>query len=737
MSACALTYFGITMAKRYCLLLLMLAAWPLAAQDLSAIQKIKEAIASRNGKEKFNALCQLAWEYRVAQPDSGIYYAKQAFELGKSLTLAGIAEPINLIGLSSYHKGNVLDAYENFKMAMALAEENTDSTQIAHSHNNMGRLFQEQAMMKRSLEHLHMALEIFQTTGDSLGSGFVYHNLGNYYAIENDWSSAETHYNKALAIRLMLGHAHETVSTLLQLGRLHISHKKYDAALRQFLQADSIAGPVPDFLLKADIEEEIARGYLLTQRLNEAERLAADGLNKIEATGNKRLLPKAHLTLGQVLYARGNETLAREHFNQAIAASTSPHDLNTKLEAYFLLWQIARPDARAEMFEYYTHYMNLKDSIRGMEARQRESQLQFQLEIERKDAENAILKAKEERKSFIISVQVVLIIVVVAFAFNLIRGRQKILNANKLLDQKNQEVEYVNNLLAHKTVTLENHMTAIMNFSKNRNIALGNLALAAKDIASITAHKLSISQVSIWLYNDTDQCIETIAGYNLHHQAFVPAMKVHFSDAPQYFSTIKRERLLVSDEARSNPATRELTHSYFEPNNIYSLLDATFSLDGHLRGLLCCEHQHTVRYWTTEDKLFVSSIADIISLALRSAQRLEYEKHIKDQNKKIASLNEVLEERVKQRTQALEAQNKRLSEYAFINSHMLRGPVSRVLGLINLIQREPVARELDLMAHLVKSSVELDQIVKKITMALNDGVPLSIEELKKNEDNPK
>lgn len=721
------------MVKQSLLCLFILATWPLAAQDLSTIQKLKQTLNAQKGEEKFNALCQLAWAYRVAHPDSGIYYARQAYDLGQAINVKGIAEPLNLMGLSNYHKGNILNAYENFTAALSIAKEKNDSVQVAHSNNNIGRLFMEQGMMPRSLDHLQTAMRIFTSIYDSSGCAFAHQNLGNYYRSLNKSSESESSYKRALNLRLGLGatSAPEAVSTLLQLGRLYMANNNYEKALAQFVKADSIGGWIDDTLLKADVREQMAECYLQIQQLDKAEVMALDGLSKIIKTGNARLLPKTYLTLGKLEQQRANMTKAREYYSKSLAVSNSGNDLNTRLEAYYLLWQTASPTRPQEGFKDYTNYMNLKDSIRSMEARQRESQLQFQLEIERKDAENNILKAKEERKSFIIAAQVVLLIVGVTFVVSLIRNKRKILKANRKLDEKNHEVENVNTLLANKTITLENHMTAIMDFSKNKNIALGNMEQAARDIVSITARKLNINQVSIWLYNDKEACIETLAVYNLHQNTFVPNMKLRFQDAPQYFNTIKRERILVSDEARSNPSTREFTEHYFKPNNIYSLLDATFSLDGHLTGLLCCEQQETVRYWTTEDKLFVSSIADIISLALRSAQRLEYEKRIKEQNRKIAGMNEVLEERVKQRTVELEDQNRKLSEYAFINSHLLRGPVSRILGLINLIKLEPVVQELELMDHLTKSGTELDHIVKKITMALNDGVPLTIEELKK------
>jgi signal transduction histidine kinase len=129
--------------------------------------------------------------------------------------------------------------------------------------------------------------------------------------------------------------------------------------------------------------------------------------------------------------------------------------------------------------------------------------------------------------------------------------------------------------------------------------------------------------------------------------------------------------------------------------------------------------------------ILFQTISDIITLSFRTAQRLDCEKHIKEQNRQIASMNEDLEERVQQRTQELAAQNKKLAEYAFINSHLLRGPLSRILGLINVIDQEHNPKETELISLLRKSGNELDEIIKKITETLNEGEYLSVKELRK------
>lgn len=95
---------------------------------------------------------------------------------------------------------------------------------------------------------------------------------------------------------------------------------------------------------------------------------------------------------------------------------------------------------------------------------------------------------------------------------------------------------------------------------------------------------------------------------------------------------------------------------------------------------------------------------------------------LKAQSEEIRSINESLEIRVKERTQVLEEKNKQLAEYAFINSHVLRAPVSTMLGLINLISYSNLpVEDQKIYNHLLDTAKVLDTIIYKINHAIKNG----------------
>lgn len=92
-------------------------------------------------------------------------------------------------------------------------------------------------------------------------------------------------------------------------------------------------------------------------------------------------------------------------------------------------------------------------------------------------------------------------------------------------------------------------------------------------------------------------------------------------------------------------------------------------------------------------------------------------------NIRMMEANENLEKLVAERTSVLEEQNQRLSDYAFHNAHKLRAPLASILGLVNLMHKNPSTDDFDiLLEHLKKSSDDLDRVVRSINKTLQEGL---------------
>lgn len=78
----------------------------------------------------------------------------------------------------------------------------------------------------------------------------------------------------------------------------------------------------------------------------------------------------------------------------------------------------------------------------------------------------------------------------------------------------------------------------------------------------------------------------------------------------------------------------------------------------------------------------------------------------------------------KVQTEALELQNKKLLEIAWVQSHEVRAPLARIMGLIDVLHRYPEDK-IDVKAslnHIIQSAHDLDGIIRKIVRKTEEVV---------------
>jgi signal transduction histidine kinase len=111
-----------------------------------------------------------------------------------------------------------------------------------------------------------------------------------------------------------------------------------------------------------------------------------------------------------------------------------------------------------------------------------------------------------------------------------------------------------------------------------------------------------------------------------------------------------------------------------------------------------------------------------MELQLRNEELSLANRELTALNERVHHSNEVLEHRVDERTVELTERNKTLSEYAFMNAHMLRSPVSRIKGLIQLfsLTNDEVEKR-KVQEILIQSAEELDNVVHTISKKLNES----------------
>ncbi len=317
--------------------------------------------------------------------------------------------------------------------------------------------------------------------------------------------------------------------------------------------------------------------------------------------------------------------------------------------------------------------------------------------------------------------------------------------------KKNEELEVLKNEIEQKKKLLEDYQQKLIELSKNDSLYNQGQLNLFRLICKTATTTLGVNRVSIWLLENDNSIMVRKYLYE-SGGGTDDVLELHRKDYPNYFHAIDTKPFVIASQAREHPETSEFTDGYLLPLDIYSMLDCPIVLERKHIGVICCEHQHECKTWNIEDALFIQSLADFISISYKNeriknllseirnknTELVEKNNEIETMNEELSSLNEelstineTLEETVRHRTRELETQNIQLTEYAFINSHLLRAPLSRILGLSYLLTKEATSiKDSHLLDALLTSTNEMDAIIRKISDILYDGNNLTREDIK-------
>jgi signal transduction histidine kinase len=87
---------------------------------------------------------------------------------------------------------------------------------------------------------------------------------------------------------------------------------------------------------------------------------------------------------------------------------------------------------------------------------------------------------------------------------------------------------------------------------------------------------------------------------------------------------------------------------------------------------------------------------------------------------RLNGMNQQLEDLVEKKTENIKRQNEILIKYAYTNAHHVRGPVARILGLIQLTKMETGLNYAWFFEKVEQETVEIDKIIKRISDDLNE-----------------
>lgn len=163
----------------------------------------------------------------------------------------------------------------------------------------------------------------------------------------------------------------------------------------------------------------------------------------------------------------------------------------------------------------------------------------------------------------------------------------------------------------------------------------------------LIARTLDVERVGIWLFDAEHENLSCVCLYQRTTDAHGTGAILRLAEVPRYRRALEERRAVVAHDARTDPATAELTPQYLEPLGITAMLDATLFRHGDVAGVVCHEHVGSPRRWTDAEVTFAESVADLVALAMEQAAHIEARRALEqltlrsEEDRRLAALGRV------------------------------------------------------------------------------------------------
>lgn len=134
------------------------------------------------------------------------------------------------------------------------------------------------------------------------------------------------------------------------------------------------------------------------------------------------------------------------------------------------------------------------------------------------------------------------------------------------------------------------------------------------EICSSICRILNVTRASIWNFESDFQQIRCVSLYDIRTKEYSNGAIIQRVTAPIYFESIIRDGSIVASDARNNNITSVFNATYFEPLEIYSLLDHIVFNNSEKVAILCCEQCEHIRHWGPEEEGLLRTMSALVSI---------------------------------------------------------------------------------------------------------------------------
>ncbi|WP_159038347.1 histidine kinase dimerization/phosphoacceptor domain -containing protein [Brumimicrobium mesophilum] len=270
---------------------------------------------------------------------------------------------------------------------------------------------------------------------------------------------------------------------------------------------------------------------------------------------------------------------------------------------------------------------------------------------------------------------------------------------------------------------MHNYLESIEELSNSTHLQRGEINDFTRKVLLIATKTLNCNNCGVWIFEENQTKIVSMIYYDRSEDTFLNQPTLNVSQFPNYFKILKKNKIVITNNTKNEPLISEIMNNYIIPNRITSMFDVPLRSEGKMIGLISVEHVEVEHVWTNDEKIFTQSLAQLLSLALETKKKREYQIALE----KIIIQKEVLISEVNHRVKnnmAVIISLINLQKHKATDSHhsQLFEEINNKVYSMSMIQDQLNANE-------NVDSIDLGSFLKRLIFSLNTsyGLDKSIE----------
>lgn len=287
-------------------------------------------------------------------------------------------------------------ALSSYQEVMSLATSAMDTFWTGSAHTNIGVVREIQGDYAGALQEGLASLRLKELRGDSVGMARTLHNLSLLHWRRDSLDQALAFLRRSITLKRKHdpGAVH---SSLNGLGVLLIEAGQLDTAVEVLNESLALEDSLDH---GAEREIQLSNIGLAFERMGELDSAAQyyiNGLDDARSHGNQEVEVRCLYGLGDVLRVQGRHAEAKPLLDSSLVIAEQIGSLEDMKEAHASLANLhEQMNDHAKALTHYRTYHVLSDSLMNAGVSSAMSELRLRYDTERKDRENAELRAQQD-----------------------------------------------------------------------------------------------------------------------------------------------------------------------------------------------------------------------------------------------------------------------------------------------------------------------------------------------------